>query len=153
MPELPPFAGNGLLFCPIGQSTIIAINDRLHPPVTSKSIEPAGRELDVYWTTAITSAAALLIVLAIVLARWRSLIALICLLLFTLTVVAWFRSAGGAEEFVGQRILGRKYPFLDQTTRGVISSRDGLTFGTRHTVWEASARRPTFGGNLKGQWL
>ncbi|HEY7117172.1 MAG TPA: hypothetical protein VH475_11320, partial [Tepidisphaeraceae bacterium] len=26
-------------------------------------------------------------------------------------------------------------------------------FGTRHTVWEASARRPTFGGNLKGQWL
>lgn len=95
-------------------------------------------------STALFLSAALLGVLMLVIAwlfhRQRSLLAALSLILFGATLWLWYQSFRG-EHFAGHRSAGALGPLRNDRCIGVVSRFGSLSFGVRQRVWDDTLRR------------
>jgi hypothetical protein len=158
-----PWFGDGMIFCPVAADTVVAA--RLGPTTAAA---PAAGPIP----TAVAGGAAglglVVLIGAVVARRVRLLVAATSLALCGLCAWAWWDSYA-ATRFVGHRVVvtgataprpagpgsaavAPAIPFDEMTTRGVTSTRGGLTIGAIHEVWDGTFPR-AIPGDSAAHWV
>lgn len=150
LPHAPSIRGNVLLYA---DSQVAVHGIHLDPAKPVTPTQPLGASMTSRGLLAAGGVALVLLIVIMVLRRWRAMTALVCVALIGALAYAWSRSFV-EWHFVGQQRLATDATHVAILRRGVTSRDGSIVLGSVTQVWDASIapKPPGLSGGAAGEF-